>query len=196
MIPFNHLGWLFDRFGKAAYPAVVVDDLCEAMGGIRAGGSVLDLGAGTGTVGNYAHACREDLHYTAADPADGMLRYVPEHAEKVRAHAEALPFETGRFDAVTAGEALHHFRAPDEAFAEIARVLKPGGVLFIYEFDPSTRPGRLLRLAERLLGEPGHFYPPDLLADILSEHGFDPIVRRHGWRYTLSAVLNGKREND
>jgi demethylmenaquinone methyltransferase/2-methoxy-6-polyprenyl-1,4-benzoquinol methylase len=189
MIPFNHLGWLFSRFGNAAYPEAVVHDLCDALNEVRRGGSVLDLGAGTGIVGNYAHGCRSDLRFVAADPAEGMLKYVPKHVEKVTARAEALPFEADVFDAVVAGEALHHFDDPGDALAEIARVLRGGGVIFVYEFDPSTFLGRLICLAEKLLGEPGHFYPPDILAGKLEAHGFGVRIGRHGWRYTLTAHL-------
>ena len=191
MIPFNHLGWLFSRFGSAAYPKAVVDDLCEALKDVMQGGSVLDLGAGTGIVGSYAHGCRSDLRFVAADPAEGMLRYAPGHFEKVTARAEALPFEANAFDAVLAGEALHHFDDPGDALEEIARVLRGGGVLFVYEFDPSTFLGRLICLAEKLLGEPGHFYPPQVLAGKLEAHGLSVRIGRHGWRYTLTAHRNG-----
>lgn len=151
---------------------------------------MLDLGAGTGVVGTYAHGCRKDLRCIAADPAAGMLRYAPEHFEKVNARAEALPFDADAFDAVVVGEALHHFDIPDSAFSEIARILKRGGLLFIYEFDPSTFLGRLLCAAEKLLGEPGHFYPPDALASMIERHGFEVTISRHGWRYTVTARLH------
>jgi len=189
MIPFNHLGWLFSRFGSVAYPESVVRELCGALREVREGGAVLDLGAGTGIVGNYAYGCRSDLRYTAADPAEGMLRYVPGHFEKVIARAEALPFDDAVFDAVVAGEAVHHFDATDDALREAARVLRSGGLLFVYEFDPSTLLGRLLCIAEKLLGEPGHFYPPGVLVGKLEAHGFRAAVSRHGWRYTLTARL-------
>ena len=40
-------------------------------GGVPAnsGGVWADLGAGTGIVGGYAHRCRSDLRFVAADPA-------------------------------------------------------------------------------------------------------------------------------
>jgi len=187
VIPFNHLGWVFSRFGGMAYPDAVVRELCEALQGLQQGGRVLDLGAGTGIVGNYAHACRADLQFVAADPAEGMLRYVPEHVEKITARAEALPFGDKTFDAVMAGEALHHFDATDDALREVARVLRDGGLFFVFEFDPATFLGRLLCLAEKLLGAPGHFYPPDALAAMLEAHGFRIQISRHRWRYTLTA---------
>lgn len=188
MIPFNRLGWAFDRFGAAVYPGAVCAHLCEALHTFTENAAVLDLGAGTGTLGRFAHGCRSDLELVAADPAEGMLRYVPRHVKAVVARAEALPFESGSFDAVLVGEALHHFDAPHDALHEIARVLRPGGLLFIYEFNPSTFLGKGLFLAEKLLGEPAHFYPPQTLAVMLEAHGFDVRIHRYGWRYSLLAL--------
>lgn len=189
MIPFNHLGWFFDLFGSAAYPDSIVQDLCDALEFIPADATVLDLGAGTGIVGNYARMCRDDLSFIAADPAKGMLRYVPQGIEKVTARAEKLPFDDDTFDAIVTGEALHHFQDPDLAMQEMVRVLRKGGLLFIYEFDPSSLPGRLLCWTERMLGEPGNFYAPSRLASMLKAHGFTLETRAHKWRYTLAARL-------
>lgn len=194
MIPFNHLGWLFSRFGNAVYPRTVIEELYGAIRLVQSRGSVLDLGAGTGIATAHAYRYRSDLRYIAADPAEGMLRYVPDPIETVCAGAEALPFASASFDALLLCEALHHFDDPDAAFAEIARVLKADGVLFIYEFDPSTLPGRLLSRSEKLLGEPGHFYPPDTLVRMLETHGFSITAQRTGWRYTLTASLKRSAE--
>lgn len=189
MIPFNHLGWFFNLFGTKAYSDAVIQDLCETLSVVPQNGALLDLGAGTGVVGTFALGCRGDLRFTAADPAPGMLQYVPEPVQKVSARAEALPFDNDTFDAVLLGEALHHFSRPDDALGEIARVMRGGGVLFVFEFDPSVFLGRLIRGGEKLLGEPGHFYPPQTLAAMLEAHGFSVRIRAHGWRYTLCAVF-------
>lgn len=187
MIPFNRLGWAFDRFGAAVYPRAVCAHLCDALRALPENAAVLDLGAGTGTLGRFAHGCRDDLQFIAADPAEGMLKYVPPQMQTVVARAEALPFENGSFDAVLVGEALHHFDAPHDALAEVARVLREGGLLFVYEFDPSTLLGKGLFWTEKLLGEPAHFYPPETLGGMLAPHGFDVRVNRYGWRYSLQA---------
>jgi demethylmenaquinone methyltransferase/2-methoxy-6-polyprenyl-1,4-benzoquinol methylase len=189
MIPFNHLGWFFNLCDSTAYPSEAVDDLCLALKPLQNGALILDLGAGTGIMSNYAHACRNDLRFVAADPAEGMLKYVPEHIQTVNAVAESLPFDSDRFDAVLVGEAIHHFQEPASAFEEIARVLKNGGLLFVYEFDPSTFLGAVVHYGERLLGEPGNFYTPEALQKILQQHGFDVVINRHGWRYTVNARL-------
>ena len=151
--------------------------------------ALLDLGSGTGVLSAFAHGCRKDFEFVALDPAEGMLKFSPEYVRTHTARAEALPFETSSFEVVLVGEALHHFSAPDTALAEIARVLRRGGRLFVYEFDPGTLMGRSLCMAEKLLGEPGHFYAPDVLKGMLEAHGFSVHVNRHGWRYTIHAQL-------
>ena len=47
----------------------------------------------------------------------------------VQTNLEAIPIADGTFDAVLLLEVLLHFEHPDAALREIARVLKPGGVL-------------------------------------------------------------------
>jgi len=73
---------------------------------------------------------------TASDLTDQMLAKTAQLAAqrgfsnvKTRlADAEALPFEDNTFDLVTCRLAFHHFPHPRQAVAEVARVLKPGGV--------------------------------------------------------------------
>ena len=93
--------------------------------------TVLDLAAGTGKltrqlVGRFARVI-------AVEPLDGMRvvleRVVPE-AEALSGSADAIPLEDAAVDAVFVGEAFHWF-ATEAAVREIARVLRPRGVLAI-----------------------------------------------------------------
>ena len=66
--------------------------------------------------------------------------------EVVQGDATALPFADGRFSAVICFTMLHHIDPPalqDQAFAEVARVLRPGG---IFAGTDSLGNGRLFRL--------------------------------------------------
>jgi ubiquinone/menaquinone biosynthesis C-methylase UbiE len=45
------------------------------------------------------------------------------------ANAEAIPFASGQFDAIFANHMLYHVRQRERALREIARALRPGGVL-------------------------------------------------------------------
>jgi SAM-dependent methyltransferase len=44
------------------------------------------------------------------------------------ANVERIPYEDDRFDVVFSDNVLEHLYEPEEAFREVARVLKPGGV--------------------------------------------------------------------
>jgi demethylmenaquinone methyltransferase / 2-methoxy-6-polyprenyl-1,4-benzoquinol methylase len=58
-----------------------------------------------------------------------------------QANAEELPFASRSFDAVTIAFGLRNVAKIDDALAEFARVLKPGGRFFCMEFAPVEAPG-------------------------------------------------------
>ena len=90
---------------------------------------VLDLGAGTGKLTEALVAL--DCDVIAVDPVEEMLEElevaVP-GVPRILGTAEDIPIEDRSVDAVVAGQAWHWF-IPDRAIPEIARVLRPGGVL-------------------------------------------------------------------
>lgn len=90
---------------------------------------VVDLGAGTGKL---TRALVELGHQvTAVDPSAGMLEQLAGSLPQVtliEAPAERIPLPDGEADVVTVAQAWHWFRQP-EAALEIARVLRPGGLL-------------------------------------------------------------------
>lgn len=153
---------------------------------------MLDLGGGTGLLASWMQAVRPDLSIVVADASEGMLARVRPPVKAVKARAELLPFSRASFDAVVVGEALHHFEDPEAALSEVARVLAPGGRLWVYDFDPETLGGKVLRFLERLWGEPGAFYPPERLRARLAELGLEGEVEKHGFRYLLLAERKEK----
>jgi ubiquinone/menaquinone biosynthesis C-methylase UbiE len=72
-----------------------------------------------------------------------------------RADAHDLPFRTGAFDAVVSSSVMHHWQQPRLAFAEIRRVLKPGGTLTLTAWDRGHLPTRL-RDAMLRITDPAH----------------------------------------
>lgn len=96
------------------------------------GGRVLDLAAGTGKLTEVILRCGVPASAVlAVEPDDGMRaelsRRLPEVAVRPGS-AEQIPAPEGVVDAVLVGQAFHWFVA-DQALGEIARVLRPGGVL-------------------------------------------------------------------
>lgn len=92
---------------------------------------VLQLCAGTGELTEQLVALGHAV--TATDPSEAMLRRlrarVP-RAQAVIGAAEHIPFVPGSVDVVVATEAFHGFDH-DRALLEVARVLRPGGVLAV-----------------------------------------------------------------
>jgi SAM-dependent methyltransferase len=133
---------------------------------------VLDLGAGTGKLTRVLAD-----HYArviAVEPLDELRRIlearVPE-ADVREGRAEEIPLAEGEVDGVFAGQAFHWF-ANDVAVAEIARVLRPGGVLAMLwnEADP---PSPLPEDYRRRLDELRSAAPaPEIDADLLSRGPF------------------------
>ncbi|HEY3906027.1 MAG TPA: class I SAM-dependent methyltransferase [Streptosporangiaceae bacterium] len=95
---------------------------------------VLDLGAGTGKLtASLAEMSTGTgkLRVTAVEPDPQMLAELKRQLPDVRAlagKAEEIPLPDDSIDMVIAGQAIHWFDL-DLAIPEIARVLRPGGVL-------------------------------------------------------------------
>jgi SAM-dependent methyltransferase len=92
---------------------------------------VLEIGCGTG---HWLRALRaEGYRAIGVDPSPGMLAQCTPPV--VRACAEALPFADQSFERIVVVNALHHFREPLCAVAEMRRVAR--GVIIV-GLDPST----------------------------------------------------------
>ena len=110
---------------RPTYPPHAVAWLLDAAPGRE----VLDLAAGTGKLTRAILAAGADV--VAVEPLDGMREQFEHAYPEVKSHpgsAEAIPLADASVDAVLVGQAFHWFdKGP--ALDEIARVLRPGGLL-------------------------------------------------------------------
>jgi demethylmenaquinone methyltransferase/2-methoxy-6-polyprenyl-1,4-benzoquinol methylase len=126
------------------------------------GGHVLDVATGTGLVA--AELLRQGFKVTGVDLSPEMLavahRRFGDAVELINASAEALPFDSASFDHLTAAYPLRYVADPGATLAELARVVRPGGVVASLEFGVPHGPARplwdlyvrtVLPLAGRLL---------------------------------------------
>lgn len=144
---------------------------------------VVDLGGGTGRAVR-ALSVPDPL---VVDASRGMCRKASEKGFRtLQGDATRLPLEDDSVDAVLVVDALHHFPDQRTAIEAVARVLRPGGVLVVREFDPTTLRGRALVGVEHALGFESTFYPPEKLADLLADAGLDADVTDTGFGYTVT----------
>ncbi len=129
-----------ERFSFEAVDALDYDELRpgyapEAIAWIAERGSlvpgslVVDLAAGTGQLSRRFVSL--GVAVTAVEPASNMRAILGLRLPEVRVvdgTAESIPLEDASVDAVVVGNAFHHF-AHEAAFAEIRRILRPGGTL-------------------------------------------------------------------
>jgi len=181
----------FDR-ASAGYDAAaalqerVRNELMERLAELKlAPLHILDLGAGTGHATRALKRLYPSSLAVAADIAPGMLARAKTQSrwlrrfERVRADAYSLPFRTGSFDLVFSSLMLQWCDDLDVVFAEIARVLKPGGVLLFSTFGPGTLAE--LREAWSASDAPGnhvnHFFDPHALGSALMHAGLsEPVL--------------------
>jgi ubiquinone/menaquinone biosynthesis C-methylase UbiE len=109
--------------GRPEYPEAAVRHVVAAL---PPGAVVLDLAAGTGKLTRPLLAA--GLSVIAVEPVAEMRAALPARARALEGTAEAIPLEDAAVDGVTVGQAFHWFDG-DAALAEIARVLRPGGLL-------------------------------------------------------------------
>jgi SAM-dependent methyltransferase len=112
--------------GRPEYPADAVSYFVELLG---AGGAVLDLAAGTGKLTRPLVAAGLDV--TAVEPVAEMRAALPPQVSALDGTAEAIPLGDAAVDAVTVAQAFHWFDG-EAALLEIARVLRPGGLLALF----------------------------------------------------------------
>ncbi|KAB1196010.1 MULTISPECIES: class I SAM-dependent methyltransferase [Haloferax] len=150
---------------------------------------VVDIGGGSGR----ATLALDVTDRVVFDVSAGMLRRARGRGlDCVRGDARSLPFADDSVDAVTVVDAFHHMPNQQSVAEEVYRVLEPGGVFAISEFDPETALGRGLVLAERVVGFGSTFFAPPALTRLLERVGFDATVLETGFEYTVVAK---KRES-
>jgi SAM-dependent methyltransferase len=152
---------------------------------------VLEIGCGTGVHARLlaaagARVTAIDLTPTAVELTKRRLGLAGLDAHVREADAESLPFADGAFDFVWSWGVVHHSEHTERVFAEIARVLRPGGRLALMVYHRSSMTFWVNYVGYRGIVRGGLLREsPDELANRWS----DGVIARHYTRESLSAAL-------
>lgn len=145
---------------------------------LKPGMNLLDCGCGPGTITVGLAQAVNPGHVSGVDIAQSQVELAKAQAERVgiqnvdfrAGNIYDLPFESEAFDAVFAHAVIEHLKTPQNAFQEIQRVLKPGGIAGICSPDWG---GFLISPSHTALEAAIRFYK-----ELQINNGGDPYVGR------------------
>ncbi len=161
--------------------------------------AVLDVGCGTGLYYDKLIEQQPNIRYVGMDLIDVMLRGHAGHDTGkglLQGDAQQLPFATASFDVVMANHMLYHVDNVEIAVAELARVLRPNGVLIVAANSINTMPEMqvLMRRAIVLLtrGGAAQVRAPELPSDRFALENGTRLLSRYFYavvRHDLPSAL-------
>ncbi|MFV0306229.1 MAG: ubiquinone/menaquinone biosynthesis methyltransferase [Desertimonas sp.] len=176
------------------------------------GSLVADLASGTGDL--CIDLARVGLRPISTDLSFGMLSADRSGAPRVQGDVAQLPYRTGSVDGVTSGFALRNLVDLDACFADIARVVRPGGRIALVDVATPAFPpmrwghsiyfGKVVPRIGALLGSDAGAYrylprsvsylPPGReMAAMLARHGFGD-ARHELLSGGITQLLSGTRD--
>ncbi len=132
----------------------------ELLQALPPGARVLDLGAGSGSF-------RTDRRDLLVVRLDLEIRAARAPGAWVSADAARLPFASRAFDFIVSNHSLEHFPRLKPALREIARILKPAGILYVAVPDASTLSDRIYRWLGRGGGHVNPFRSPEEVINLI-----------------------------
>ena len=149
----------------------------------REGMRILDVGCGGGaTIAEMLKLSEgsiiDGIDYSEVSVEQSRVlnkEYIGTRCSISQADVTELPFEDNTFDLVTAVETVYFWPEIEKAFAEIRRVLKPGGMFVI--LNEGSDPDRIdwPEIDSFMV-----IYRPQELEDLVKKSGFDNIQLHHG----------------
>ena len=199
--PRDSLAWLRARAERSQFAQL----LDQAIAGDA---RIVEVGCGTGQMSLYL--ARADRVVVGADLTLGSLRLAEAARRRfglprvrfVESDLNRPGLTEGAFDVVYCSGVLHHTPDPQAAFARVARLARPGGMIVLGLYNSVARlPLRLRRVAARLSGYRWIPFDP-----ILRDRANEP-ARREAWlrdqyrhpeehRHTVGEVLRWFRASE
>jgi ubiquinone/menaquinone biosynthesis C-methylase UbiE len=175
-------------------------DAASEIGALPDGAVVLDVPVGGG-VALRGLRPEQRITYLAADISRSMLARTAARAAahglqvtRVQADVGRLPILDGTVDLAVSFTGLHCFPDPERAVHELARVLRPGGVLTGSAFLNDTgRRYDVMRAVGRAAGLLGRSATNKELEAWLADAGFEQVRLRRAGALVYVRAVNGAR---
>ncbi len=146
-----------DEYAAFDNTSVNEEFVARALELAPAAGAVLDVGTGPGDIAILLASRARNVKVLAIDLGEHMLSMARDNVRKAgladrveiaRADAKETGQAAGAFDMVISNSLVHHIPEPKQFLAEVKRVLRPGGGLFIKDLHRPASEEELARLVD------------------------------------------------
>jgi len=193
----THASWWIEGFTDGADPEYEEQILPLAAAELAGAARVLDVGCGDGQISRLASKLGAQV--IGIDPTWNCVTVAAQRggASFARGEAAALPFVDASFDAVVACLVFEHIRDVDEAIAEVARVLQPGGRFCFFLNHPLLQTPNSGWIDDQVLDPPeqywriGPYLVEDETIEEVEKDVFIPFIHRPLGRYVNAMAANG-----
>ena len=193
----THAEWWIDGFTAGADPEYEEQILPLAARELAGATNVLDVGCGDGQVSRLA--AKLGAQVIGIDPTWNCVSVANQRgsASFARAGAAGLPFADESFDAVVACLVFEHIRDVDDAIAEVARVLQPGGRFCFFLNHPLLQTPNSGWIDDQFLDPPeqywriGEYLVENETIEEVEKDVFIPFIHRPLSRYINALAANG-----
>jgi len=121
--------------------------------------TAVDIGCGPGDVMIRLARALPDLHITAIDASAPMIALargavmtegLSDRIELVQGYVPGVALKAHSFDAVLSKDLLHHVPDPSVLWKEIARLARPGAVIYVMDLVRPSTPEEAHRIVDRV----------------------------------------------
>jgi SAM-dependent methyltransferase len=194
----THASWWQEGFSEGADPEYEEQILPLAEVHLQGARRVLDVGTGEGQVARLAVARAGADVAVGVDPTWAQIAEAQRRGggpAYARAGAARLPFADAMFDGVVACLVFEHIEEVDDAIAEVARVLAPGGRFLFFLNHPLLQTPNSGWIDDTILEEQywriGPYLTEDRTVEEVEKDVFIPFIHRPLSRYVNALSESG-----